>query len=297
MGWGWTADRGPGRGPRQEGPGEAKPLDLHSSVPLFGTFAPRALRRPPARRVSLRHSRVPLQARRAMEEEEIPVGCVLARHGEVVSRGANRTNATRNGTRHCEFEAIDALLRANGGDVEACAFPTCTLYVTCEPCIMCAGALSLVGVGRVVFGCPNDKFGGNGSIWRVHEAPCGTCGVDKAGSRGRRGGAMGKGSEGGGDEGGGGRGDERPQGAAEEDGGRPQGTAEGDGGGRRPAALCAPAAYPSLGGLRAVEAVKLLQTFYAAGNPRAPVPHRPVVPRERSGKVLQTGADVVREDS
>lgn len=194
-----------------------------------------------------------------MEEEEIPVGCVLVRDGQVVSRGANRTNATRNGTRHCEFEAIDALLRRNGGSAEACAFPKCTLYVTCEPCIMCAGALSLVGIGRVVFGCPNDKFGGNGSIWRVHDQPCGTCGTGKDRATDD---AAGTGAAGG---------------SATQAG--------------------APSAYPSLGGLRAAEAVKLLQTFYAAGNPRAPVPHRPVVPRERMGKVLQTGADVVREDA
>lgn len=97
------------------------------------------------------------------------------RGGAVVARGRNATNASRNGTRHCEFVAVDALLAAHGGDAAAARFPECTLYVTCEPCIMCAGALSLLGVAAVVYGCANDKFGGNGSIVPVHELGCGAC--------------------------------------------------------------------------------------------------------------------------
>ena len=50
------------------------------------------------------------------------------------------------------------------------------LYVTCEPCIMCAGALSTLGVGRVLYGCANDKFGGCGSVLSVHSSACGACG-------------------------------------------------------------------------------------------------------------------------
>ncbi len=52
----------------------------------------------------------------------------------------------------------------------------CTLYVTCEPCIMCAGALALLGIGHVYYGCQNDRFGGCGSILSLHEKGCGTCG-------------------------------------------------------------------------------------------------------------------------
>jgi tRNA(Arg) A34 adenosine deaminase TadA len=79
-------------------------------------------------------------------------------------------------TRHAEFEAIDALLDAHGGDVAAARFEACQLYVTCEPCIMCAAALSLLRFSRVVFGCANDRFGGCGSVLDVHlqgVSPCG----------------------------------------------------------------------------------------------------------------------------
>ena len=69
-----------------------------------------------------------------------------------------------------------AILEAHGGDRTAAGFDRCALYVTCEPCIMCAGALSLLGFREVCFGCPNDKFGGNGSILAVHENGCAPCG-------------------------------------------------------------------------------------------------------------------------
>lgn len=57
-----------------------------------------------------------------------------------------------------------------------CGGCRCQLYVTIEPCIMCAGALSLMGFKRVYYGARNDKFGGCGSIMQVHESGCGCCG-------------------------------------------------------------------------------------------------------------------------
>ena len=101
--------------------------------------------------------------------------CVLVRDSTIVARGSNKTNETRNGTRHAEFIAIDKLIEKKGGLSEA-DFGSVDLYVTCEPCIMCAGAISLLGFKSVTFGCPNDKFGGNGSIISVHESGCGGCG-------------------------------------------------------------------------------------------------------------------------
>lgn len=134
---------------------------------------------------------------------------------EIVGRGRNATNVRRNvsrerlvtfsevafsnfnyklgyklisstlmmqGTRHAEMVAIDGILQDANGSVAAADFPNCTLYVTCEPCIMCAGALSLLGFKSVVYGCANDKFGGNGSIVSVHEYGCGRCGGQREGT-------------------------------------------------------------------------------------------------------------------
>lgn len=102
------------------------------------------------------------------------------RDGSVIARGSNKTNATRNPTRHAEFDAIDRILTACSGRVEEARFPECTLYVTCEPCIMCAGALCLIEIGEVVYGCMNDKFGGCGSILDIASTGCGGCGKKPA---------------------------------------------------------------------------------------------------------------------
>jgi len=109
------------------------------------------------------------EAERAHEEGEVPVGCVFVRDGTIIARGSNATNVTRNGTRHAEMMAIDKILAA---ETAAADFSQCDLYVTVEPCIMCAGALSLIGIREVFYGCPNDKFGGNGSIMSIHVDGC-----------------------------------------------------------------------------------------------------------------------------
>jgi tRNA-specific adenosine deaminase 2 len=107
------------------------------------------------------------EAENALESGEVPVGCVIIdQHGEVLSSGFNKTNESRNGTRHAELVAMDKLMYA--GRVGDALLSSCRLYVTCEPCIMCAAALSKVGIKQVYFGCHNDRFGGNGSILSVH---------------------------------------------------------------------------------------------------------------------------------
>ncbi|CAK9020187.1 unnamed protein product [Durusdinium trenchii] len=96
---------------------------------------------------------------------EVAVGCVLVHQsGEVLAIGHNETNCSRNGTRHCEFVASEKVLcRANGPDLlrHSC------LYVTLEPCIMCAAALQHLGVPEVVFGAANSRFGGCGGTFHV----------------------------------------------------------------------------------------------------------------------------------
>ncbi|KAL4588634.1 hypothetical protein LXL04_001526 [Taraxacum kok-saghyz] len=113
------------------------------------------------------------QAKIAFESLEVPVGCVIVMDGKVISHGRNRTNETRNATRHAEMEAIDVLLnewkeKKHTKHQVADMFSKCYLYVTCEPCIMCASALSFLGIKEVFYGCANDKFGGCGSILSLH---------------------------------------------------------------------------------------------------------------------------------
>ncbi|XP_027091128.1 tRNA-specific adenosine deaminase TAD2-like [Coffea arabica] len=115
------------------------------------------------------------QAKLALDSLEVPVGCVIVDEGNnnVIASGRNRTTESRNATRHAEMEAIDVLLdqcRETGLSKAQVAekFSNCTLYVTCEPCIMCAAALSMLGIKQVYYGCANDKFGGCGSILSLH---------------------------------------------------------------------------------------------------------------------------------
>ena len=188
-----------------------------------------------------------VEAEGALRRWEVPVGCVVVRDGEIIAVGSNRTNEKRNGTRHAEFEAIDSILALPdvNHDANKAHFNRCDLYVTCEPCIMCAGALSLLGFRQVVFGCGNDKFGGNGSILSVHESGCFPCG------------------EGGRDIDGDGN-----TGSIVREGSNPESTSNGTHGTDN----CS-YKYLSYGGLFANQAVKLLQDFYIRGNPKAPKPH------------------------
>ena len=102
------------------------------------------------------------EAQYAMDHEEVPVGCVIVNSlNEIVARGSNRTTAERNATRHCEFIAIEKCLE------QGIQFDSLSLYVTVEPCIMCAAALRTIGLTRVVYGCANDRFGGCGSIYNA----------------------------------------------------------------------------------------------------------------------------------
>ncbi|GKV00317.1 hypothetical protein SLEP1_g13028 [Rubroshorea leprosula] len=115
------------------------------------------------------------QAKLALESLEVPVGCVFVEDGKVIASGRNRPIQTRNATRHAEMEAIDVLLEMWQRDGLSAAevaekFSKCVLYVTCEPCIMCAAALSIIGIKEVYYGCSNDKFGGCGSILSLHSS-------------------------------------------------------------------------------------------------------------------------------
>ena len=112
-----------------------------------------------------------VMARYALKHQEVPVGCVVVYRNEIIARGCNEVNATSNATRHAEMVTIDQL-EAYARDKAISLNSICTratLFVTVEPCVMCAFALRLVGLSNVVFGCRNDRFGGCGSVLDVHE--------------------------------------------------------------------------------------------------------------------------------
>ena len=99
-------------------------------------------------------------AREAFEEGEVPVGCVIVRKGEIVGRGRNRREADKTALAHAEIEAIGEACRNLGG----WRLWECTLYVTLEPCPMCAGAIINARIPRVVYGASDAKFGAVGSV-------------------------------------------------------------------------------------------------------------------------------------
>ncbi|GJE84810.1 nucleoside deaminase [Phanerochaete sordida] len=111
-------------------------------------------------------------AKEALAAGEVPVGCVFVRDNRIIARARNRTNELRNATRHAELEAVDEILADTALTPERTTYPlaTTTLYVTVEPCIMCASALRQLGIKEVYYGCGNDRFGGCGSVLGVNEA-------------------------------------------------------------------------------------------------------------------------------
>ena len=104
-------------------------------------------------------------ARQAGEEGEVPVGCVIVRQGQVVGRGRNRRETAKTALGHAEIEAIADACRNLGG----WRLWDCTLYVTLEPCPMCAGAIINARIPRVVFGASDDKCGACGSVCNLFE--------------------------------------------------------------------------------------------------------------------------------
>ena len=99
-------------------------------------------------------------AREAALEGEVPVGCVIVRNGEIVSTGRNRRETAKTALGHAEIEAIGATCEKLGG----WRLWDCTLYVTLEPCPMCAGAIVNARIPTVVFGASDDKCGACGSV-------------------------------------------------------------------------------------------------------------------------------------
>ncbi len=95
------------------------------------------------------------EARAAFDKQEVPIGAVIVSEGRVIGRGHNLVETLQDPTAHAEMQALTAATETLGGKY----LPKCTLYVTVEPCIMCAGAISWAQVGRVVWGADDPKKG------------------------------------------------------------------------------------------------------------------------------------------
>ena len=100
------------------------------------------------------------QAGKARALKEVPIGCVIVRDGKIIARGYNRRNTDKNTLAHAELTAIRKASRRTGD----WRLEDCTMYVTLEPCQMCAGAIVQCRLGKVVIGAMNPKAGCAGSV-------------------------------------------------------------------------------------------------------------------------------------
>ncbi len=107
------------------------------------------------------------QARKAYALGEVPIGCVIVHEGKIIGRGYNRRNTDKNTLAHAEITAINKASKKIGD----WRLEECTLYVTLEPCQMCAGAIVQARIPEVVMGCMNPKAGCAGSILNILEMP------------------------------------------------------------------------------------------------------------------------------
>ena len=105
------------------------------------------------------------EAESALDREDVPVGAVVVHDGHIIGRGYNQREALRDPTAHAEMIALTAAASALG----SWRLIGCTLYVTLEPCTMCAGAIVLARVPRLVYGTEDPKAGACGSVYNIVE--------------------------------------------------------------------------------------------------------------------------------
>ena len=106
-------------------------------------------------------------AKLAAQEDEVPVGAVCVRDGKIISSAYNKRETNKCATHHAEILAIEEACRTLGG----WRLPGVTLYVTMEPCVMCAGAIVNSRIPRVVYGAPDHRFGAFGSLLDLVKVP------------------------------------------------------------------------------------------------------------------------------
>ena len=121
-------------------------------------------------------------AEQALQAGEVPVGCILVHKNiKIIGIGRNKVNETKNATRHAELVAIDNAIEhinfnkdcnLTSSDNILDVMKHCILYVTVEPCVMCAAALRVMNVPKIYYGCPNERFGGCKSVLDISNSIC-----------------------------------------------------------------------------------------------------------------------------
>jgi len=103
------------------------------------------------------------EARKAEDKGDVPIGCVIIKDGQIIAKGYNQREQLNDPTAHAEMIALTAASAA----VENWRLHGCTIYVTIEPCCMCAGALVLSRIDRLVYGCDDPKAGAVKSLYNI----------------------------------------------------------------------------------------------------------------------------------
>jgi tRNA(adenine34) deaminase len=103
------------------------------------------------------------EAEQAHKRKEVPIGAVIVHNSRIIGRGYNQTETLQDPTAHAEIIAITAAAASLGSR----RLEACTLYVTLEPCTMCAGAIVLARIPRLVFGAPDPKAGACGTLYNI----------------------------------------------------------------------------------------------------------------------------------
>ncbi|HFI2461808.1 TPA: tRNA adenosine(34) deaminase TadA [Streptococcus suis] len=103
------------------------------------------------------------EARKSLEKDEIPIGCVIVKDGQIIGRGHNAREELNQAIMHAEIMAIQEANQQEGN----WRLLDTTLFVTIEPCVMCSGAIGLARIPQVVYGAANQKFGAAGSLYDI----------------------------------------------------------------------------------------------------------------------------------
>jgi len=107
------------------------------------------------------------EARAARDEDEVPVGAVIVQDGRIIARARNQREKLKDPTAHAEMIALTQAAAA----LDSWRLTNCTIYVTKEPCVMCAGALVNARIKRLVYGAKDEKAGACGSLFNLVQSP------------------------------------------------------------------------------------------------------------------------------